>query len=137
MSPTDAARRAFIIGLASTPVALLLSRGIGFEPGGADSALAELRSVARALLPIDSAAEIGRVYLQSRTDESLGLELVRSLWVGSPGADRHRALSPSALRKRLTAAVREDFRQRRIVRVGNWHLALTEARLCALVALPG
>ena len=137
MSPTDAARRAFIVGLASTPVALLLSRGISFEPGGADSALAELRSVARALLPIDSAAEIGWAYLRSRTDESLGPELVRSLRVGSPDADGHRAISAAELRTRLAAAVREDFRQRRIVRVGNWHLALTEARLCALVALPG
>jgi hypothetical protein len=136
MSPTDTCRRAFIMGLASAPVALLLSRGIGFESGGADSALAELRSVARTLLPMDSAAEIGRAYLHSRTDESLGLELVRSLGAVSPGVDGHRSLSPAELRARLAAAVRQDFRQRRIVRVRNWHLALTEARLCALLALP-
>ena len=136
MSPGRLRRRAFIAGLASLPLAFSLWRGIAFEAGGADVAVRELRSLARALWPSESAAAIGRAYLRSRKDESLERELVSALWPSPPLGKAHRAISRDELRNRVAEAVREDFRQRRIVRVRNWHLALTEARLCALVAPP-
>lgn len=116
------------------PLGLSLWREIGFEFSEADLDLRQLQSIARGLLPIDSAAEIGRAYLRDHTDESLGQDLVRSLRAGSHGVAGPRALSQAELRNHLARAVREDFQQRRIVLVGNWHLARTEARLCALVA---
>lgn len=98
--------------------------------------LARLRRLAPEVLPPESAVRIGRSYLESRLDTSLETGLVHAVWPeGSATTPEPALLAPGEVKDRLAAAVREDFRHRRIVRVSNWHLALTEARLCGLVAM--
>ena len=137
MSAQEMSRRALIIGLASIPFAWELRRAIFVQSGSAWTDLEDLCSVALELLPKTSAAEIGRAYLAVHRDEFLGYELVRELRSGPHQQLRDRTLFRRELRARVRGTVREDFRQRRMVCVRNWHLALTEARLCALVVTAG
>jgi endonuclease/exonuclease/phosphatase family metal-dependent hydrolase len=83
------------------------------------------------LLPRDSASAIGSEYLRTHRDAMLETGLARALQLETPS--KH-APGPGELKRRLASAARADFRHGRIVRVMNWHLALTEARLCAWVA---
>jgi hypothetical protein len=121
-------RRTCLISLlALTPP--LVARTI-WSTGGSSP----LRQLAQlmALLPRDSAIEIGQAYLRTYVDGALersGAAALAAVLV-APGV-----LRSDELKRRLAESVRDDFRARRIVRVGQWHLALTEARLCALVAL--
>jgi hypothetical protein len=97
----------------------------------------DLREGPLGFLPWESAAEIGRAYLHAYPLDALEKatplnDLLGSLVASFQGDD---ALVRSRTKRQLAAAIRADFRSGRIVVIDNWHLALTEARICALVAL--
>jgi hypothetical protein len=74
---------------------------------------------------------IGRQYLRKvpgEADLDLLAELILSgvSWNASIGTD---------IRAIIRERVRRDFAEDRVVRLGQWMLSQTEARLCALTAL--
>jgi len=73
---------------------------------------------------------VGRQYLRKVPEEAdvnrLG-ELILS--------DLSRTASNGDIRARVREQVRRDFSEDRVVRLGQWILSQTEARLCALTAL--
>jgi hypothetical protein len=131
------ARRSCLALIAALPLGL--SRwgrlSSSADPHGQEWPFAELGRLATVILPPDSAQKIGRIYLGAHPDPDLEAGLLKALWPEADPFLAHGPPAPRELRLRLAAAVREDFRQRRIVHVDNWHLALTEARLCGLIAL--
>lgn len=82
-----------------------------------------------------SARVVGRAYFAAHpaeaTPERVARELVRSLGLedGSLVAE-----DDASLRSRMARQIRADFAQGKIVSVGGWVLARTEARLCGLWA---
>jgi len=83
------------------------------------------------LLPhVDSAARLGRRYLQDTPREAHVGRLVALIGVNPADTE-----SDAALRERLEARIRQDFIEGATVTVDGWRLAATEARLCALVSL--
>jgi hypothetical protein len=85
---------------------------------------------------VQSAAAIGRVYLDANPEEADSKQLLARL--GIPES----ILGPSVSdveaaphRDRLSAAVREDFHAGRVRELSGWTLSVTELRLAALVAL--
>ncbi len=73
----------------------------------------------------EAAARVGLAYLAQVPEEADRDVLLVRLAL-PPGQD------PASV---VTARKREDFRCGRVVRLENWVLSSTEARLCALVAL--
>ena len=94
----------------------------------ASTIAAELRGV----LAHDAHSEmIGRHYLRKVPEEAnpdlLGELILSDLsWNASFGTD---------IRALVREQVRRDFAEDRVVRLGQWMLSQTEARLCALTAL--
>jgi hypothetical protein len=93
-----------------------------------ESVVLELESLLDDVL---SAVAIGKAYLLQTPAENSVQVLGDRLF----GDIRWAVLFHSDLRSVLADRVRRDFRDGRIVRLRSWGLALTEARLCALVAL--
>ena len=138
MNGCSPGRRACLLLLATLPLGIWqwsrLSSSL--DPHDPETRLAQLRRLAPEIVPPESAARIGHSYLASCPDASLEAGLVRAVWPeGSATPGEPTLLAPGELKDRVASAVREDFRLRRIVRVSNWHLALTEARLCGLIAM--
>jgi hypothetical protein len=86
------------------------------------------------LLPdTDSAVAVGRAYLRRHPgdrDQKRVQHLLSAALGGHP-----EALAPVVLRARVRDRIRQDFAESRIAIVDGWILSVTEARLCALVAL--
>jgi hypothetical protein len=107
-----------------------------YWPGG--NVTREARRFAGMLRHPDSAAWLGRLYLEVNPREADMAQLVRLI-----GAARGPALPPAspttdeALRADLDERIRNDFIYGNMVAVDGWLLSLTEARLCALVSLLG
>ncbi len=78
---------------------------------------------------VDGVVRLGRSYLHDHPDESDAAQL-RSLL---PGLDASRPVRPQL--PALAPASVDDFDAGRVVFVDGWHLALTEARASAAVAL--
>ena len=112
------------------PSRLLSDLGLGAGPG---SSLLQIVGEAG---HGESAEAVGREYLRSRPLERLLLAACRwtgvLLGLGPPEGD-----GPPGGRKveMIRRRIRRDFDRGRTVEVGGWILSLTEARLCALVAL--
>lgn len=129
---TGLSRRAV---LAAAPLAALLP----FLPAGTASAAAPSAFAAlvqSVLVHGDSAAEIGALFLKIRPAErdtaTLSAMLRAALTVPKvASADIGRAMFRDAVR----SAARRDVRRGEVVALGGAALSLTEARLCALVAL--
>jgi hypothetical protein len=81
----------------------------------------------------ESAQRLGRAYLAVRPEEADAALLLREL--GYLTEERPGATGPDDLCRALVDACAADFAEGRVVRVGGWILARTEARACALVAL--
>jgi hypothetical protein len=80
-----------------------------------------------------SARAIGRSYLRASPAEASISRLLASL--AADGLAKVRLGPPMTLRAAAAHCIRNDFLQRRTVKVDGWVLSLTEARLCALCAL--
>jgi hypothetical protein len=138
MNDCSRGRRACLLLLATLPLGISRwsSSSYSFDPHDPETRLAQLRRLAPEVVPPESAARIGHSYLESHADASLEAGIIRAVWPeGFAAPAEPTLLAPGELKDRLAAACREDFRHRRIVRVSNWHLALTEARLCGLIAM--
>jgi hypothetical protein len=86
------------------------------------------------LLPdTDSAVAVGRAYLRHHPGER-DQKRVQYLLSGALGGHLD-TLDPGVLRARVRDRVRQDFAESRTAIVDGWILSITEARLCALVAL--
>jgi hypothetical protein len=82
-----------------------------------------------------SAAIIGTEYLRRAPEEADIRRLAESI---CPGAARRAQLALAGdirLRQWVRARQTKDFEEGRRVRIDGWILSVTEARLCALVAL--
>ena len=82
-----------------------------------------------------SAVVVGQKYLRGHPDER-DPRRVRGDLAAALGGPLE-ALDPALLRERVRRRVRQDFAEDRITLVDGWILSITEARLCALAALPG
>jgi hypothetical protein len=126
-------RRTFLAGLAAGIVGAAL--GLRQYWSG-DSTTREAMRLADVLRHPDSAALLGRLYLDRNPQEADAAQLVTLI-----GAAQSPALSPvtaapdESLRTVLEARIRNDFINGKTVAVDGWLLSLTEARLCALVSL--
>ena len=113
-------RRDVIAGLGASAVA--------GAPALAAPAASDPMVLLRQLTPRESAAALCR-YLAR--DAAIGAtprdtaELLAARLCGVPADD-------SALRRRVSACIRQDYAQGRVVVVRGWTMALTEARLAAL-----
>jgi GMC oxidoreductase len=88
-----------------------------------------------ALLPMTSAAAIGRAYLATGPDVADLASVRGALREKVPSLFGSDASSDRRLRELLGARTRADFGVGDVVRVEGWILARTEALLCAYVAL--
>ena len=126
-------RRTVLAGLAAGIVGAAIGLRL-YWPGG--SVTREARRLADMLRHRDSAARLGRLYLDEKPREADTTLLVTLI-----GAARGPALPPpspatdEALRADLEDRIRNDFTYGNTVAVDGWLLSLTEARLCALVSL--
>lgn len=120
-------RRGFLatlaVGIAGAALGLRLYWTVGHPPVGAER-------LVRLLPHADSAARTGRRYLEDTPREADATRLVALIGATPAGAD-----SDAALREYLEARIRQDFIDGATVAVDGWLLAVTEARLCALVSL--
>jgi hypothetical protein len=84
----------------------------------------------------DSARLIGLEYLRSVPSEADAKVLVDSISSGfaTGQKDLHTA-NPARLCNLLQRRIQQDFDEEHIIRLQGWLLSVTEARLCALVAL--
>jgi len=126
-------RRTVLAGLAAGIVGTAF--GLRLYWHGGDAAR-EARRLAGMLRHPDSAARLGRLYLDEKPREADTALLVTLI-----GAARGPALPPDspttdeALRADLEERIRNDFVYGNTAAVDGWLLSLTEARLCALVSL--
>lgn len=97
---------------------------------------ARARALLRSLTNPDSAAAVGRAYLSGVPSEA-SLERLTRLLCGTGCGWRPGLVSAPAknVRRWMREAVRSDFEAGRTVAVDGWQLSVTEARVCALVAL--
>jgi hypothetical protein len=90
----------------------------------------EAGQLARLLPHADSAARLGRRYLEDTPQEADATRLVALM-----GTTLAAGESDAALRERLETRIHQDFIEGATVSVDGWLLSVTEARLCALVHL--
>jgi hypothetical protein len=83
------------------------------------------------------AIAVGRSYLAQYPNEADLDRLIDALFAGMPQAQSRDGVETEvqAIRGWVAAHIEEDFRRARIVTVGGWILARSEARLCALASL--
>jgi hypothetical protein len=125
-------RRTVLAGLA----AVIVGAAIGVRLyWSRDSATREAVRLAGVLKHPDSAARLGRLYLDDAPLEADAKRLVTRLGVSGPTMPPISAATEEALRASLDARIRNDFINGDTVSVGGWLLSITEARLCALVSL--
>ena len=110
----------------------------GFPELGAIAARASSRGALREALgsPLaarESAAAVGDAFLRRRPEEADAPALRRRLALPSCPVQE----LPAAIRLRLGASHREDFRAGRVCELRGWTLSETELRLCALLHLDG
>jgi hypothetical protein len=112
---------------------------VGVWPGLAagDSGGAKAGALRLALRSAESARVVGRAYLATHPDEADPVQLLAAIEAagGIGRSVARQPIDPTALARAVAGAVRDDFLDRRTVRVDGWVLARTEARLCALAAL--
>ncbi|HBY96447.1 MAG TPA: hypothetical protein DEP84_21305 [Chloroflexi bacterium] len=93
-------------------------------------------SVAGLLKYKESARIVGRTYLQNVPQEADAQTLVNLLSLGPVhNNSESRNATTNTLRELLQLRMRQDFEEGQIVKLQGWILSVTEARLCALVAL--
>jgi hypothetical protein len=125
-----------ILGAAAALLPVGVGRGLRLIGRGDPPGDARVRALLRTLTDRDSAAVVGRVYLSGMPSEASPERLVRLLCHFGCGWRRGLVTAPAEqLRRWMREAVRNDFETGQIVTVDGWQLSVTEARVCALVAL--
>jgi hypothetical protein len=120
-------RRGFLAGLAAGIVGAAIGLRLHWSGGGATGDAMRLAGV---LQHPDSAARLGRLYLDGTPREADAARLVTLI-----GAAPVSVTTDEALRASLDERIRNDFINGNTVAVDGWLLSITEARLCALVSL--
>jgi hypothetical protein len=128
----DRRRRRFVVSLTKVAGGLGCVVVLGRCAGRPGEGTAVLQVAERLTVPGD-ARLVGGAYLEQVPEEHDRDRLVDLLLQSL----RMEEAPPSSgqLAERVLAAVRRDFEEDRIVRIQGWMLSLTEARLCALVAI--
>jgi hypothetical protein len=125
--PTPLDRRTFLALLAlGTVSGAVLPDLVGPVASAAGTPTAARRAAERG---VDGVTRLGRSYLRDHADERDAATLRSML----PGIDPARPVLPQL--PDLVSAVVDDFGAGRVVDVDGWHLAVTEARASAAVAL--
>lgn len=91
--------------------------------------------VQRILIHPESAAAIGRKYLQCTSCEADARLLTRLLVPERQLAALENDTGSAKFRHMIQRRIREDFRESRTVTLEGWVLSITEVRLCSLVAM--
>jgi hypothetical protein len=130
-------RRAFVRGALGLAVAGAAA-SVGGGVVGPGRPVAPARRLASIVSHRESAAVVGREFLRLRPGEADVGVLLAALGASVP--DLARLLveaSDNDLRAALDAASRRDFAEagNGLIRVRGWIASLTEARICAIVAL--
>ena len=92
----------------------------------------DARALGGLLSQRESASVIGRAYLAQRPEEADPAALVRALLAHGPDSSR---AAPGQLRRWMAERLSRDFADGHVVSIDGWVLAVSEARLCALVVL--
>ncbi len=139
------ARRNIVLSLLGFTAAhvLGLKNAWAMRPGPA--LIDQLADQLATLVPHPKSARlIGEAYLAVKPQEADVSTLIKLLCpklngasLNEAGLNRSGLQTPprSQLRRLLAAQRSEDFSEGRIIRLGGWIVATTEARLCALVAV--
>lgn len=130
-------RRAFVQGTAALLVAGAAATVAGRNLGSARS-VSPARRLASLVTNRDSAATVGREVLRIRPAEADVGVLLAALAVSVPALPSLLSeASDDDLRAALDAASRRDFAEAGdgVIRVRGWLASVTEARICAIVAL--
>ena len=120
-------RRGFLAGLAVGVVGVALGLRVYFS---GDSATRKVERLVGIFHHRDSAARLGRFYLESAPQEADAARLYALIDLG-----RDAVGTDATARAHLEARIREDFADDDLVLVDGWLLSITEARLCALASL--
>lgn len=76
----------------------------------------------------ESAEQIGRIYLENHPEDGNGIESLKD----KLNHYRKNAKSDfTTFKHHIDQAIRDDFKHKRIVRLDDWTLSITECRLCA------
>jgi hypothetical protein len=114
----------------------LLTASLATVPCGASAARRPHGRLSGIYRSRDSAAAVGRRYLALHPEEASAAELEARVLQDPSIRVALDSSSDSRLRRVLAEKVRLDFLRRDVVLVDGWLLSITEARLCALHALP-
>jgi hypothetical protein len=121
-------------------VLIAAAAALGFSTpsiGAAAEAARETALRLRAMMrPRSSARAVGLAYLARYPEEADAALLTRRLLAGLGQEPETARLDDRALRRRVAARVSADFAEGRTASLDGWLLSRTEARLCALAALP-
>jgi hypothetical protein len=130
-------RRAFVRGIMAIPVAgaaaLVIRSALG--PG---RPVTPARRLASIVSHRESAASVGREVLRLRPAEADASALLAALAASVPDLPRLLAEgSDDELRVAVDGASRRDFAEAGdgLIRINGWIASLTEARVCAIVAV--
>jgi hypothetical protein len=111
-------------------LALLAGAPFGLRACKAGNVGAELDAALADWFAVDAVETVGRRVLSLGEGWNAAAPLRESLLIHLTGAE-----DSAGARRKLADAIRDDFRQQRIVAVEGWWLAETEARLYALAVL--
>lgn len=125
-------RRRLVLGAAGLAASAVLWRLEMWLPRSAESVAARLTGL---LTQADSARVIGREYLLATPAEATTARLT-ALVVAAALPRGIRGATDAQLHAHLSARIRDDFAEERVVTVAGWILSRTEARLYALTSLP-
>lgn len=131
-------RRTFLQWLTAVAVAPILRQleQLGISDGQRDgSTVAIAQRLIQAVDHRGSARAVGRAYVATRPPERTLQRVLTALTADRFPPRMVLRADPQTLRVRVREALRDDFARGRTVSVHGWVLSLTEARLCALVAL--
>jgi hypothetical protein len=117
------------------PMTAALGRGTQGPPFVDDEATARARCLAL-FSRLDSAAAVGSAYLRVRPSEASVDRLLQELALAGLDKDVLANVDAGMLSERVRASQVRDFAAGRVVELDGWILSETEARVCALAALP-
>ena len=127
-------RRRVLLGLAG-------ALGITISPGGVlahsekgKTGLREFLESDSVLYDVESAAEIGKLYISTAPNENFLEELLKSLEKAKQGITRSEMQDLHEIHSAISLCVSIDFASGKTVNISGWVLSLTEARLCGLAA---